>query len=441
MLLHAIIAVAVFITSAIAGSIPFKRLEVPQPNPLPLTIDPIPDFEVVNFEAQAVAELESESDFDTQGVGLVSNALGHRFVSDPLRFTGIDLGDRDGDTRSRRAYAYQDEDDDETSDDSEQDSDGEGGVRLPLLDPEEEALADAAMARIRRAQAKGRSDVKLSKEELAAYQRRLQRMEEEERRKRREQRVSVPLSQLGPGARQKRLSLDDESPPRPPSEAEERQPAYPPMGYFPPPTSRARQRSGTTSSRTPSRAATDREQSSSPFTYTYVRAEQPATLRQPSDPIAGRPLSQSLAEARNGGSPASVAGQFQDPFQYMTGGARTSYHPVAGSVRNSVIEVEERYSSHASTPAGGASRRPSGGLRDDESSEDEGGRHGARVVSGSGSRSRPRDSTDSRREPAPEARVSRDRSPLPAKKSSSTQSPVKRKSVAGSTRSGRRKGK
>lgn len=55
MILNAILAVAMLIPSAIAGSIPFKRLEVPQPNPLPLTIDPIPDFEVVNFEAQAVA--------------------------------------------------------------------------------------------------------------------------------------------------------------------------------------------------------------------------------------------------------------------------------------------------------------------------------------------------------------------------------------------------
>lgn len=386
-------------------------------------------------------ELDSEDDFDSQGVGLASNALGRRFVSDPLRFTGVDLGDRDGNTRSRRAYAYQDEDDDETSeDDSEQDSEGEGGVRLPLVDPEEEALADAAMARIRRAQAKGRKDVKLSKEELAAYQRRLQRMEEEEqRRQRREQRVAIPLSQLDPGSRQKRLSVDNESPPRPPSEAEERHANTPPMGYFPPPSSRHRQRSGTTtSSRPPSRAPIDREQSSSPFNYTYVRAEPPATLRNPSDPAPARSLSQSLADARNGGPPASVAAPSQDPFQYITGGTRTSYHVAAGSMRNSIIEVEERHSGYGSSPA--ASRRPSGGLRDDDSSEEDSGRHGARVVSASGGRSRPRDSTDSRREPVPEPRPSRERTPPPAKKSS-TQSPVKRKSVGASTRSGRRKGK
>ena len=287
------------------------------------------------------------------------------------------MGDRNGNTRSRRGYAHQDEedddddDDDETSEDSEEDSEGgDGGVRLPLLDPEEEALADAAMARIRRAQARGRSDVKLSKVELAAYQRRLQRMEDEERRRqrRREQRVAVPLSQLGPGSRPKQLTMnehddeeedddDDEeedeedSPPRSPADAEERRPSYPPMGYFPPPSSRAPQRSSTISSRPPSRAPTEREPSSSPFTYTYVRGEPAAALRHPSDP-ASRPLSQSLADARNGGSPASQSQQGSaDPFQYITGGARASYHSAAASLRNSYIEADDRRASHGSSAA------------------------------------------------------------------------------------------
>jgi hypothetical protein len=378
--------------------------------------------------------------------------LGHRFVSDPLRFTGVDLGDRDGNTRSRRAYAYQDEEDDETTDDSEQDSDGEGGVRLPLLDPEEEALADAAMARIRRAQAKGKKDVKLSKEELAAYQRRLQRMEDEERRRRREQRVAIPISQLDPGTRQKRLSVEEDSPPRQPSPelGVERHSTYPPMGYFPPPSSRTRPRSGTNQSRTPSRAATDREQSSSPFTYTYVRAEQPATLRHPSDPVTGRPLSvaESLS-ARNGGSPASAAGHAQssnDPFQYMTAGARTSYHAAAGPGRNSAVGVDEIYASYAVGGAGGVARRQRIDPKDDESSdEDEEQRDdGARVASGGGAArsSRHRDSVDGRRETAPAPRAREDRTPPPAKKlSSGGQSPSnKRKSVSGS-KAGRRKGK
>ena len=396
-------------------------------------------------------ELESEDDFDTRGVGSASNALSRRLVGD-------------GNTRSRRAYAHNDEeeeddddddDDDETSDESEEDSEEEDGVRLPLMDPEEEALADAAMARIRRAQAKGKRDVKLSKEELVAYQRKLQRIEAEKQRKRRDQRVAVPLEHLDLGPRRKRLSLENGGSSHPPSDAEERRASNPPMGYFPPPSSRHRTYPGSTPSRPRSRAAIDREPSSSPFNYTYARGEHPATLRQPSDPVPGRPLSQSLVDARNGGSPASAAGPSQDPFQYMTGGKRTTYHAAAGSVRNSITQIEDRHSSYGSSPA--VSRRPSGGARDEESSEssesseEEESRPVARVTSGSGSRPRPRDSTDSRREPVPEPvpepvlepRPARGRTPPLAKKPSRTRtvSPGKRKSVVASTKSVRRKGK
>ncbi|KAL2176047.1 uncharacterized protein P884DRAFT_261547 [Thermothelomyces heterothallicus CBS 202.75] len=287
------------------------------------------------------------------------------------------------------------------------------------------------MARIRRAQAKGKQDVKLTKEELAAYQRRLQRMEMEARRQRREQRVAIPISQLDPSFRQKRPSAEDDSPPPqqpPPEPGVERHATYPPMGYFPPPSSRSRPRSGTTSStRPPSRAATDREQSSSPFTYTYVRAEQPATVHQPSE---------------------------TDPFQYMTAGTRTSYHAaasaaaaappppaaaaaVAVTVRNSIAEVDDIYASYGS--GGGASRRHSGEPSDDDVDDHP---RGARVVSGS-SRSRHKNGADTRREPAPEPRSSRDRTPPPVKISSAAvSSPVaKRKSISGSTKSGRKKGK
>ncbi|KAL2128308.1 hypothetical protein VTI74DRAFT_9372 [Chaetomium olivicolor] len=290
------------------------------------------------------------------------------------------------------------------------------------------------MARIRRAQAKGKTDVRLSKEELAAYQRRLERMEVERRQRR--ERVAIPLSQLDPSSRQKRLSLEDDSPPRraSPELGEERSPGHPPMGYFPPP-SRARQPSGTASSRPPSQAATERDQSSSPFTYSYVNA--PSALRHPSDPVTSRPLS--VAEsvsARNGSSP-SVAGQFQglDPFQYMTTGARTSYHAGAAS-HNSIVDVDDIYASYGSAAPAGASRRRNGEHRDGESSNEDDGM--LRVSSGS--RSRPRDRSHSRRELASEPKASRDRTPPPSKKSSSVQSPVRRKAVA-TTKSGRKKTK
>ncbi|GAB1310789.1 PRA1 family protein-domain-containing protein [Madurella fahalii] len=363
-----------------------------------------------------------------RGAGPVTNALGHRFISDPLRFTGVDLGERDGNTRSRRAYGY----DDETSDESGQDSGGEGDqVRLPLLDPEEEALADAAMARIQRAQAKGKKDVKLSKEELAAYQRRLQRMQEQERRQRREERVAIPISQLDPISR-KRHSLGGDSPPQPPSPelGEDRASGYPPMGYFPPPSSsRALPRSGTGSSRTPSRAATDREPSSSPFTYSYVRADQPPAARHHSDPSAGRPMGDSTA----------------DPFQFMTPGTRASYHAAGGSVRNSVLDVVDMYDNYGDASRRRSSGDPREGEISDRADAANGLPRGARVSSsGSASRGRPRDSIDGRPEPVPERRSTRDRTPPPpSKKTSSAQlPPVKRKSVSGTVKSsGRKKGK
>lgn len=424
------------------------------------------------FGQRVVEELDSEEeDGDySHGVGLASNALGHRFVSDPLRFTGVDLGDRDGNTRSRRAHGHQEgEDSDETSDDSEQDSDDseqdsdDDDVRAPPLNPEEEALADAAAARIRRAQAKGKTDVRLSKEELAAYQRRLQRMQDEERRQRREQRVAIPISQLDPSARRKRQSLEGDSVQRQPSPelGEERRAGYPPMGYFPPPSSsRRRPRSGTLSSRPPSRAATDREQGSSPFTYTYLHRLDQAGVRHVSDPATGRAFShspQSLGDSvpsRNGALSSSTLAQSQgltDPFQYMTGGSRTSPHAGAGSLRNSISEVADIYAIYgAGVSSSGASRRQSGGeprdaessSEEDDSIEDKDTQGKVVASSRSGSRSRPRDSVEGRREAAPEARVSRDRTPPPAtKKTSVVQSPVRRKAVAGGGKSGRRKGK
>ena len=313
---------------------------------------------------------------------------------------------------------------------------------MDLLDPEEEALADAAMARIRKAHAKGRTDVKLSKEELAAYQRRLQRMADEERRPKRDQRVAIPISQLGPGLPPQRQLMENDSPPpsqQPsPDLGAERQAPSPPMGYFPPPSSRTRSRPGPTSSRQSSRGPTDREPSSSPFTYTYVRGDPPANSRHPSDSASSRPLS--VAEpvsARSGGSPGS------DPFQYMQAGARTSYHGAPAPARNSIADVDDIYASYGSGPAGGPSRRHSSGPKEVELSDEEDDRRRvvARVNSGTVSRSRHRDSTDSRREPAPEPRPSRDdKTPPLAKKSSATSSTVaKRKSVSSSTKPVRKK--
>jgi hypothetical protein len=54
MILHGIIAITALITSAMAGALPAKRVEVPQPNPIPVVLSGLYDFKVTNFETQAV---------------------------------------------------------------------------------------------------------------------------------------------------------------------------------------------------------------------------------------------------------------------------------------------------------------------------------------------------------------------------------------------------
>ncbi|KAF6830807.1 prenylated rab acceptor 1 [Colletotrichum plurivorum] len=220
-------------------------------------------------DGQRVEELESEEgESDTQGVGLVSR--GKRIASDPLRFTGTDLGDRTG--ASRRGYEYQpSDDDDDSEDDSEEDdedgssddSEGELEIDWDALSPmeREEALVHTALTRIRRAQEKGKADVKLNKEEMAALERHKKRMEKEarrqerKRRKEKEQRYSIPLAQFDmPPRRSLAITAEDDLPlhPSPGTFAETQRDAMPPVGYFPPPNvSRTRQRTSTSSSQPP----------------------------------------------------------------------------------------------------------------------------------------------------------------------------------------------
>ena len=67
-------------------------------------------------------ELDSDDDSDIHGggVGLSGN---RRFVSDPLRFTGVDLGGRDA--VARRGYAQPPSDDGSTSEATSDSDDGD----------------------------------------------------------------------------------------------------------------------------------------------------------------------------------------------------------------------------------------------------------------------------------------------------------------------------
>jgi len=116
-----------------------------------------------------VEELDSD-DTDTQGVGLHFEKK--RFASDPLQFTGMDLAST---SRARRSYAYDSDDSDEDSDGSDEDE-TTSALQVALRD-KEEALVQSALARIRRAQEKGKREVKLNPEELDALEKRRKRMQ------------------------------------------------------------------------------------------------------------------------------------------------------------------------------------------------------------------------------------------------------------------------
>ncbi|OLN97059.1 Prenylated Rab acceptor 1 [Colletotrichum chlorophyti] len=332
-----------------------------------------PIDEAFSGEARVVEELETEeADSDTQGVGLVSG--GRRFASDPLRFTGTDLGDRAGALRRRHDYQLSDEDEDE--DDSEDDSEdedsssddedeGEDDIDWDQLSPREreEALAQRALVRIRRARERGKLEVNLSKEEMAALEKRRKRMEKEARkqeRKRRqdkEQRFAVPLSQFEAPSRRPPINSAEDDLPRHPSpgtfaETQKRD-AMPPMGYFPPPNAaRTRPRSATSTSQRPVSygypppGVTQRQTSDS-------LNSRPSSLRGPPPPEEGwgQPANRSPASSTSSMSkPRSTV----DPFQFQTEGPRT--HAASSSAsRTASGSTDGRRAS--ATPAAGRGGR------------------------------------------------------------------------------------
>jgi hypothetical protein len=119
------------------------------------------------WQGARVEELDSD-DTDTQGVGLTFE--NKRFASDSLRFTGADLAPS---SRVRRSYDY---DTEESEDSEESEVEGVNALQVALRD-KEEALVQSALARIRRAQEKGKHEVKLNQDELDALEKRRKRMQ------------------------------------------------------------------------------------------------------------------------------------------------------------------------------------------------------------------------------------------------------------------------
>ncbi|UKZ77169.1 hypothetical protein TrVFT333_004888 [Trichoderma virens FT-333] len=137
-----------------------------------------------------------------------ASILGHAsFMDKPIdeAFSGeaddTDSGNRENGVARRKNRRYDTEEEDSSSGDSYDEDYSDDGEHDE--DEREEALVQKALYRIEKAQAKGRTDVRLSKEEVAALERRQRRMEEEERRnrRRRQERVAIPLAQFESMAR------------------------------------------------------------------------------------------------------------------------------------------------------------------------------------------------------------------------------------------------
>ncbi|KAI1188056.1 hypothetical protein F5B17DRAFT_397048 [Nemania serpens] len=182
----------------------------------------------------------------------------------------------------------------------------------------ENALVQSALARIRKARAKGKQDVKLNKGEVAALERRRKRLQAEadaaarkretdrKRRKDKEQRVAVPLSHFDSHIPHRgSVSTTDDTLPRHPG---------PPVGMFSPPNaSQLRPRSSASS-----HSSFQRHGSSSPFDYQYVSG--PLDRRYASD-IPPTPSALKALAHEGDGRPQPSSSHFAlDPFQYQTGG-------------------------------------------------------------------------------------------------------------------------
>ncbi|KAI0401841.1 hypothetical protein F4802DRAFT_397595 [Xylaria palmicola] len=239
-----------------------------------------------------------------------------------------------GGGRSRNKYAYRHSDgDDSTESDSQAttDNETEDDARAEM----ENALVQSALARIRKARARGREDVKLNKGELAALERRRKRLQLEadsaarrrkasdrQRRQEKEQRVAVPLSHFDSGLSDHRAlpTSDDALPRHPlPSTIQGQGQPGPPIGLFPPPHNTSpRPRSSTSSSH---RSSYQRQGSSSPFDYQYVSPT--SSRRHASDTPTPSSFKVPLDEDwQPRSSPSHPA---VDPFQYQTAGPSVPY--------------------------------------------------------------------------------------------------------------------
>lgn len=285
-------------------------------------------------EQVRIQELDSD-DTDTQGVGLAYGEK--RFVSDPLKFTGIDLSAKQG---GRRGYKFDDSGSSSDGGRSPSDDDEYMSERQIALRDKEEALVQSALARIRRAQERGKREVKLNPEELEALERRRKRMQSAatskprkgsassggsgSERRRRSDRALVTVPIVSPEPRRQSDRHRDHSPPRTSSggpgmvvEGTDGVVSYAPIGHYPP----------------AARSSPTRPRSSTSLSQQLRHTPPP----HPSDyPQGGRHYSEEIRPTSSGANPRlplpheegwdpssrrssiSSQGYSRDPFDYQT---------------------------------------------------------------------------------------------------------------------------
>ncbi|RDW64180.1 hypothetical protein BP5796_10682 [Coleophoma crateriformis] len=361
------------------------------------------EYDQAYWQEQArVEELESD-DTDTHGVGL--NFKEKRFASDPLQFTGIDLASA---TRTRKKYAYDDTDtSDESSDSLGEDDDG--AMQIVMRD-KEEALVQSALARIRRAEEKGKREVRLNQDELDALAKRRKRMQSaatakskkksssgsgsDHRRKSERHVVSLPIASVEPISRKSKSRRSDDIQAAAPAPgmliAGPDGPMYAPFGYNP-----AKSNSTRNSPSRP-RSATNRELRGTPPPFPFPQGQAGRHFSDGTRPGSSasnssrRPLPDDEDWVPSNSRRSSVSSQYADPFLYQTSSEQPPpippqfIQPTASGRRNNSGPAEVNYASVRRTPPIGGYASNSRGTHSDQSLSR---RHEAEVPDSQGSSS------------------------------------------------------
>lgn len=281
------------------------------------------------WQEARVEELDCD-DTDTQGVGI--NFDKKRFASDTLHFTGTDLAST---SKARKGYTYDTASSDSDSGESE---DEEGNAMQVALRDKEEALVQSALARIRRAQEKGKTRVKLNPEELDALERRRQRLQaaattkggkgsgagsgSEKRRRSDQHLISVPIAetQSRKKGKSKQVNESDTRPLGPSGSpgmlvAGADGVTYAPLGYYPPQAGSSRH-----SPPRPRSSASQQHRGTTPPQFAYQQG-QPRYYSESARPTSSssngsrRPLPDEEDWVPN--SRRSSASSHMDPFEYQ----------------------------------------------------------------------------------------------------------------------------